>query len=194
MASRSLDHVITDDMMQLDKVIDNYFVNINDPNILTSSNIDSHYYDIEAIRNIKSLSQNSKFSCMHINIRSLPDKFYKFKLLLTNLENESIQFYFILFVEVSSMKRSVIIGEIYRIPGASCPVSISKYEQITNKLQNENKEIILGTDQNFDYLNSNCVYSKLLLETFFSAGLVPTITRPTRITHATATLIDNIYM
>ena len=255
MASRSLDHIITDDMMQLDKVLDNYFDNINDPNLLTSSNIDSHYYDIEAIRNIKSVCQNSKFRCMHINIRSLPDKFDKFKLLLTNLENESIQFDFILlcetflneinhnmynirgynfisqhhkhakqggvgiyirnnlnfivrddlslfieqsfeslFVEVSSMKGSVIIGEIYRIPGASCPDSISKYELITNKLQNENKEIILGTDQNFDYLNPNCVYSKLLLETFFSAGLVPTITRPTRITHATATLIDNLYV
>ena len=32
------------------------------------------------------------------------------------------------------------------------------------------------------------------METFFSAGLVPTITRPTRITHATATLIDNLYV
>ena len=99
MASRSLDHIITDDMMQLDKAIDNYFVNINDPNLLTSSNIGSHCYDIEAIRNIKSVSQNSKFSCMHINIRSLPDKFDKFKLLLTNLENESIQFDLILLCE-----------------------------------------------------------------------------------------------
>ena len=99
MASRSLDHIITDDMMQLDKVLDNYFDNINDPNLLTSSNIDSHYYDIEAIRNIKSVCQNSKFRCIHINIRSLPDKFDKFKLLLTNLENESIQFDLILLCE-----------------------------------------------------------------------------------------------
>ena len=38
------------------------------------------------------------------------------------------------------------------------------------------------------------LYSKRLLETFFAAGLVPTITRPTRITSESATLIDNIYV
>ena len=37
-------------------------------------------------------------------------------------------------------------------------------------------------------------HSKHLLETFFAACLVPTITRPTRITSESATLIDNIYV
>ena len=37
-------------------------------------------------------------------------------------------------------------------------------------------------------------YSKHLLETFFAACLVPTITRPTRITSESATLIDTIYV
>ena len=47
---------------------------------------------------------------------------------------------------------------------------------------------------NFDYLNIHCAYSKHLLETFFAACLVPTITRPIRITSESATLIDNIYV
>ena len=51
---------------------------------------------------------------------------------------------------------------------------------------------IIGTDQNFDY--TNCAYSKHLLETFLSACLVLTITRPTRITSESTTLIDNIYV
>ena len=194
---------------------------------------------------------------MHINIRSLPDKFDRFKLFLTNLDNEKIQFDAILlcetfltdtnhdlfnipgytfisrhrkhyrqggvgiyiknninfiirddlsifidksfetlFLEVTSSKgsRPIIIGEVYRVPNSSCPNSITNYELITNKLQNENKEIIIGTDQNFDYLNIHCAYSKHLLETFFAACLVPTITRPTRITSESATLIDNIYV
>ena len=80
------------------------------------------------------------------------------------------------------------------VPKSSCPDSITNYELLTNKLQNENKEIIIGTDQNFDYLNIHCAYSKHLLETFFAACLVPTITRPTRITSESATLIDNIYV
>ena len=177
---------------------------------------------------------------MHINIRSLPDKFDTFKKILTNLDNEKIQFdaillcetclsdnnhdlfnipeftfisrhrkhyrqggvgiYIknninfvirddvsifieksveILFLEVTSSKGNIIIGELYRVPNYSCPDSITNYELLTNKLQNENKEIIIGTDQNVDYLNIHCAYSKHLLETFFAACLVPTITRPT---------------
>jgi len=33
-----------------------------------------------------------------------------------------------------------------------------------------------------------------LLDAFVAAGVLPTITRPTRITHASVTLIDNIYV
>ena len=88
MASRLIADIITDEHMQLDKVIDTYFDNINYPNPLTFSNIDSEYHDIENMRNIQNYSRNCNFSCMHINIRSLPDKFDTFKVLLTNLENE----------------------------------------------------------------------------------------------------------
>ena len=95
-----------------------------------------------------------------------------------------------LFLEVTSSKGNIIIGEVYRVPNSSCPDSITNYELLTNKLQK-------GTDQNVDYLNRSpihCAYSKHLLETFFAACLVPTITRPTRITSESATLIDNIYV
>ena len=87
-----------------------------------------------------------------------------------------------LFLEVSSSKgKPIIIGEVYRVPSSSYPDSLTNYEFITDKLQKENKEIIIGTDQKFDYLNMNCAYSKHLLEIIFLAGLVPT-------------LIDNIYI
>ena len=89
---------------------------------------------------------------------------------------------------------NIIVGEIYRVPNSNRHLSIQYYEDIISKLQYENKEVILGTDQHFDYLNSTCAHSKHLLETYFSAGFIPTITRATRITHASATLIDNIYV
>ena len=76
-----------------------------------------------------------------------------------------------LFLEVTSSKGSTIIGEVYRIPNSSCPDSITNYELITNKLQNENKEIIIGTDQNVDYLNIHCAYSKHLLKHFLQPVL-----------------------
>ena len=83
MASRLIADIIIDEHMQLDKVIDTYFDNTNYPNPLTFSNIDSEYYDIENMRNIQNYSRNCNFSCKRINIRSLPNKFDKFKVLLT---------------------------------------------------------------------------------------------------------------
>ena len=59
----------------------------------------------------------------------------------------------------------------------------------------ENKGIVIGLDHNLDLLKSTkhaptdrFIWAKL------SLGLVPTITRPTRITRSTATLIDNIFI
>ena len=83
MASRTIDNIATDDHMQLDQVINNYFNldNSSDPNPLTSGNINSFYHDIDTVglQNLKDYQKKSKFSCMHINVRSLPDKFDKFK-------------------------------------------------------------------------------------------------------------------
>jgi len=69
------------------------------------------------------------------------------------------------------------------------------YNTIVENIQNFNGNIILGTDQNFDYIkieqHKNIVE---LLSIFITNSLIPTITKPTRITHSTATLIDNIYV
>ena len=63
------------------------------------------------------------------------------------------------------------------------------------KLKSEGKEIIVGTDQNIDYLKVYTHDNTLdLLDTNLDLKLFPTILRPTRITNTTATLIDNIYL
>ena len=63
------------------------------------------------------------------------------------------------------------------------------------KLKSESKEIIIGTDQNMDYLKVYTHHNTLdLLDTNLGLKLFPTILRPTRITNTTATLIDNIYL
>ena len=107
--------VVTDDHMQLDKVIDNYFnfENSCDPNPLTSGNINSLYHDIDTVglQHLKDYRQNSKFSCMHLNIRSLPDKLKKF---LTNLDNEKIQFDAIILCETFLTDTN---HDLFNIPG-----------------------------------------------------------------------------
>ena len=63
------------------------------------------------------------------------------------------------------------------------------------KLQSEGKEIIIGTDQNMDYLKVYTYHNTLdLSDTNLDLKLLPTILRPTRIRNTTATLIDNIYL
>ena len=56
-------------------------------------------------------------------------------------------------------------------------------------------DLMIGTDQNFDYMkvDTNQNVSDLL-NVFFTQGLLPTVKRPTRITHTSSTIIDNIYV
>ena len=53
---------------------------------------------------------------------------------------------------------------------------------------------VIGTYQNVDYkrVHKNQISSDLL-NFFFTAGVSPTIKHPTRITHTSCTIIDNIY-
>ena len=63
------------------------------------------------------------------------------------------------------------------------------------KSEREKKELILGMDQNIDLLKSERHKATgKFLDTILSLKLWPVITRPTRITQQSATLIDNIYI
>ncbi len=99
-----------------------------------------------------------------------------------------------LFIETDHPQK-YIIGEIYRIPNTSEHDSLNKFEETLNNLHNLHYDVVIGTDQNIDYLkidkNKNC---QELLNLFLTNGFVPTIIKPTRITHQTATLIDNLYV
>ena len=80
-------------------------------------------------------------------------------------------------------KRNLIIGEIYRIPNTNEIESIERYETILNKLSSTKQEILIGTDQNIDLLKINDKQNTAdFLDMFYSTGIIPTITRPTRVT------------
>ena len=99
-----------------------------------------------------------------------------------------------IFVEVDVGGKHVIVGELYRIPCTNLDVFFQNYKHLTEKINNEGKMLILGTDQNIDYLKINeHSNTAKFLDMNLEAGLVPSITRPTRISHNSATLIDNIY-
>ncbi|KAK2152794.1 hypothetical protein LSH36_317g00018, partial [Paralvinella palmiformis] len=60
---------------------------------------------------------------------------------------------------------------------------------------NYKHDIIIGTDQNFIYIKRDQhKNTHVLQDIFITNGFLPTITKFTRITHESATLIENIYV
>lgn len=101
------------------------------------------------------------------------------------------------FIEIISNcnQKNIILGELYRIPGTNEKIFLDKFKTIINKVKSEDKELVLGCDQNIDFLKINCHANTAdLLEISLKGLVIPTIMRPTRVTHQTATLIDNIYI
>lgn len=98
-------------------------------------------------------------------------------------------------VKAVNGKKNLILAEIYRVPNTNERQSISRYEEMIAAINSEQTDLIVGTDQNFDYMKvgQNRNVSDLL-DVFVTGGILPTILRPTRICQVSSTLIDNIYL
>jgi hypothetical protein len=108
--------------------------------------------------------------------------------------NENQQFETI-FAEICYGKSKIVVGEVYRVPNTNEKLSIQRYETILQKLINLNGDVIIGTDQNFNFLDTERRgNTQDILNVFITNGFIPTITKATRICHSTSTLIDNIYI
>ena len=98
-----------------------------------------------------------------------------------------------LFLEIETP--NILIGEVYRLPNTSETISIDRYNKPINNIMETKLNVIIAKDQNMDLLKIEInKYSSDLFDIFFTNGIIPTITRLTRITHTSATLIDNIYI
>jgi endonuclease/exonuclease/phosphatase family metal-dependent hydrolase len=90
--------------------------------------------------------------------------------------------------------KNIVIGVIYRPPNAKMETFQNAINKILEKIEKENKICYLMGDFNIDLLKSeSCEYASLFTEQFFTSSFIPLITKPTRITSHTATLIDNIF-
>ena len=99
------------------------------------------------------------------------------------------------FVELRNWNSNIVLGSLYRPPNTDITGFQNKVQEIIKKVKSENKQIILGLDHNLDLLKeAQHSPTHEFLEMIYDNGLIPTITRPTRITNSTATLIDNIIM
>ena len=82
----------------------------------------------------------------------------------------------------------------YSPPSGNFDMFENKFNEILTKVDKSNKIVYLMGDFNIDLLKiENSDFSSRFCEKLFTSSFFPLITRPTRITQHTATLIDSIF-
>ena len=97
-------------------------------------------------------------------------------------------------IELKTHKDSVYLCTIYRPPNCSEKDFLKNYKRQLNKLSPQQiSRLVIGIDHNLDLLKQDKHKpTHEFIEINLEHQLIPTITKPTRITRSTATLIDNI--
>jgi exonuclease III len=100
-----------------------------------------------------------------------------------------------IFVEITStIGKNIIIGTIYRPPNGNFEIFETKLNDVLYSINKTSKNAYLMGDFNIDLLKSDqSDYSNRFSEQLFTSTFFPLISKPTRITPHTATLIDNIF-
>ena len=103
-----------------------------------------------------------------------------------------------LFIEVDKecieKQHNAIVGVLYRPPGTDLKSFNEYVEGFLAKIKAEKKFLYLLGDYNIDLLQSDKHSSTQdFLDILYSHHLLPNITKPTRVTKSSATLIDNIF-
>ena len=97
--------------------------------------------------------------------------------------------------EIKLKERKLLVGSLYRVPNTNQRGFLKDYKELIHNLKSTNSEVILGMDHNLDFLKSHLHENTLnFINCNLDNDLFPVITRPTCITHSTATLIDNIFL
>ena len=105
-----------------------------------------------------------------------------------------------IFIEVKCRNgKQIIFGSMYKPPNTNNEQFTNNITEIVYKIKSAkgqySPELVLGMDHNINLLNSRTHKpTQKFTETMDGLHLYPTITRPTRITRNSATLIDNIYV
>ena len=100
------------------------------------------------------------------------------------------------FIEIIAKNRKpIVIGSLYKPPDKHPNDFANSLNETIAKIKTESKELILGMDHNMDLIKSaEHKPTQQFLDNLLNKDVFPTITRPTRVTHASVTLIDNIFV
>ena len=90
--------------------------------------------------------------------------------------------------------KNVLIGVIYRPPASDINSFSQQFAEILHKLDKENKLVYLMGDFNINLFNSDkYIPCSDFLNLMYAHSYIPLITKATRVTKSSATLIDNIF-
>ena len=112
-----------------------------------------------------------------------------------DLQSSGNSLYESFFVEIlHPYGKNIIVGCLYRPPDASLNYFNRSVEDILTAISFENKLSYIMGDFNISILNSHSRQpTNEFINLMTSNSLYPLISKPTRITSSTATLIDNIF-
>ena len=99
------------------------------------------------------------------------------------------------YIEIKNNKDSVLVGSLYRPSNTNINDFLETFNSQMNKINATKSECIIGLDHNLDLLKQS-IHPKTqeFLECILDHNLLPAITKPTRISITSATLIDNILL
>ena len=122
----------------------------------------------------------------HLNHLEIPD------LALFDNDIESV------FIEINKDKlhfeKNIIIGVLHRPPGNDIRAFNEKMESILQKIRRENKMSYILRNFNINLFNNDFTNQQVIFFYLMSSNSFRSlITRPTRVTANSATLIDNIF-
>ena len=96
--------------------------------------------------------------------------------------------------ELKGDKNNIILASCYRAPNSNQTDFLTSYNKLLSKLNKETNFVLIGLDHNLDLLKSNQHRNTHeFLENNIENQMLPCITKPTRVTHTSASLIDNIF-
>ena len=99
-------------------------------------------------------------------------------------------------LEVKTDKRNILLVSGYRPPNTNVKKFLLEYKNLIKQLTKiKSHEVIIGIDHNLDLLKTHKhSHTNDFLEINLRKNLLPTISKPTRITTKSATLIDNVFL
>ena len=101
-----------------------------------------------------------------------------------------------IFVEIHFKNKSILVATIYRPntpPKADMDIFMFTLSELQMTLNRENKDVLILGDININMLKfQDHPKTNEYLDNIFASGFMPLITKPTRVTQYSATLIDHI--